>query len=149
MYNNKNRNFTARSTDEVVIEPINPRIKQFIVDRNLYVLRDAKTGNALNVSYSEDGLKWTTNAAGKLLYYQNGMLAPKINVKKSTRNNELVFDYVTIVPRDGQTLRKSNRVYVEKFIPTDRNTLREQIAEYTWTDKAYRLLVLNAPSFEA
>lgn len=36
---------------------IEPRIKQFVEDQNLYVLRDVRTNKALNVSYSPDGLK--------------------------------------------------------------------------------------------
>ena len=112
-----------------VMDPIKERIKRFIADRDLVVLRDGRTGKALNVSYTEDGLKYTTSLGGQLLYFKNARL------KVITRDNQTTF-----VGVEGD-LEKSKSVYVEKFVPTDKKNPRDQIAEYTWTDKAYRLLL--------
>lgn len=131
------------------LDPIEPRIAQFIGDREVYVLRDKKTGTALNVSYSEDGLKWTTNATGKLLYYENARISTIVNLKRSLAENTTVISHVTITSNDGTAPRKSDKVYVERFVPTNQPAVKGQIAEYTWTDKAFRLLTLNAPSLEA
>lgn len=137
----KNRKFTR-------LDPIEPRIAKFIEDRDLYVLRDKKTGTALNVSYSEDGLKWTTNATGRLLYYDNAHIVPIVDLKSSIKENRTVISHISINGY-GEVPRKSDKVYVEKFVPTNQPTLKGQIAEYTWVDKAFRLLTLNAPTFEA
>lgn len=42
-----------------------------IYEKNFKVLRDPK-GIALNVSYTEDGLKWTVDSKGKNLYFTEG-----------------------------------------------------------------------------
>lgn len=42
-----------------------------IHEKEFKVLRD-KNGIALNVSYSDDGLKWTIDSKGKNLFYQKG-----------------------------------------------------------------------------
>jgi len=42
-----------------------------ITENKFKVLRD-RHGVALNVSYSHDGLKWTIDAKGRNLYYQDG-----------------------------------------------------------------------------
>ena len=131
------------------LSKIKPGVGKFISDRNLYVLRDKATNTALNVSYTEDGLKWTTNVSGKLLYYQNGKFQRNINLSESLSKGEVVDTYVSIVSNDNKPLRTSNKVYVEKFVPTNQTTFKGQIAEYTWVDKAYHLLTLNAGSFEA
>lgn len=39
------------------LKSLEPRMKGFIGDRNMYVLRDSKTGVALNTSFTEEGLK--------------------------------------------------------------------------------------------
>lgn len=93
------------------------------------VVRDSRTNKALNVSYTVDGLKWTTNFnANKLVMYRNAWI-----------------DHVDGVPTIAGDLTPSRKVYVEKFIPMDhydeRNRLKkEQISEYTAVDKAQRLL---------
>lgn len=38
------------------LDPIEPRIAKFVEDQEFYVLRDAKTKIALNVSYTPEGL---------------------------------------------------------------------------------------------
>lgn len=125
------------------------RIARFITDKKIYVLRDKKTGMALNASYTEDGLKWTTNNRGKLLYYENARLGSMINLKRSLEKGEPIVTNVYIESNDFSPLRKSNDVYVEQFVPTNQSTIKGQVAEYTWADKAYHLALLNAETFEA
>jgi len=42
-----------------------------IYEKNFRVLRD-KDGIALNVSYSDDGLRWTVDSKGNNLYFKKG-----------------------------------------------------------------------------
>ncbi len=102
-----------------MLKPIERGIASFIKDRNLVVLRDKRTGAALNVSYSEYGLTWTTNKVGRLLYFTKAFL----------KNGKKVGD-----------LTKSPNVYVERFVPRDHNSTMSQVAEYTWVKKATHLL---------
>jgi hypothetical protein len=132
------------------LSSIDTTVSRFIQDKQMYVLRDATTGNALNSSYTEDGLKWTTNASGKLVYFNNAHLKTHYNSNYEP----------TMVTFEGDT-SPSSSVIVEKFVPVNRELLplpdpnhkdykktraenskrvRGQIAEYTWIDKSYRLL---------
>jgi len=116
-----------------VIDPIDKVIGQFIKDKKMYVLRDRKTGRALNTSYSEDGLKWSTSANGKLIYYKNAIISREW-IKDST--GEWAVKSVNITG----DLTPNPDVYVEPFTPTNHSNIRQQIAEYTVVSKAYRLL---------
>jgi hypothetical protein len=95
----------------------------------MYALRDMKTKRALNVSYSEEGLMWSTNATGKLIYFENAHLQ-RVYDKEGNITNV----------RIGGNLNLNPNVYVEKFVPSNQPTTKGQITEYTWTSKAYRLL---------
>ncbi|MCB0370625.1 hypothetical protein [Mesotoga prima] len=123
------------------MDAIEPRIARFISDQGFYVLRDKATGIALNVSYTPEGLKWTMapNGSGKLIFFRKAHLIRHYN--KTTLQPTKV--------EIGGDVRPSNKVYVEKFIPTNQPTNRAQKAEYTWTDKAYKMAVLNAGAFPA
>jgi hypothetical protein len=113
-----------------MIRKVDSNIKNFIEARNIYVLRDKTTGNALHVSYTEDGLKYATNPiTGKLVYYSNA----KFERRYDKEGNILRVDI-------GGDLTMNPNVYVEKFIPTDHTILRSQLAEYTAVDRGYRLL---------
>jgi len=91
-----------------------------IANTDLVVLRH-KDGTALNVSYSEDGLKWTCNKWKQSLYYKNA--------------------YVSNGKIRGSNLEKSPDVYVEKFVPINFSEaeLFKQQAESTWVGKALKL----------
>ena len=86
-------------------------------------------GKALNVSYSEDGLKWTINKYGKSLYHEDAYLC---------RNTDrLLFK--------GKSLARRGDVCVLPFIPKDHivGTIMDhdaQKAEYLWCNKALHLL---------
>lgn len=101
------------------LKPIEKGIASFIKDRNLMVLRDKRSGAALNVSYSEYGLTWTTNKVGRLLYYNKAFLS----------SGKKVGD-----------LKPSPHVYIEKFVPRNHTSTSSQVAEYTWVKKATHLL---------
>lgn len=94
-------------------------IARFLEDRDLVVLREKKSGTALNVSYTVEGLKWTTNKVGKLLYFNKAYLT----------SGKWVGD-----------LSPSPYVYVEKFVPQDQPSMAGQVAEYTWIKKGTHLL---------
>jgi hypothetical protein len=102
---------------------LEPGIAKFIADNNLVVLRDKNTNKALNVSYSKEGLYWTMNKTGRLLYFEKALLK-----------------FGSGTPYFSGTLTKSNKVYVERFVPrTFPNPVLNKI-EAQWADKALRLL---------
>lgn len=71
--------------------------------QEFFVLFDVKSERVLNISATEDGLKWTTNKFGKLVYYNNAKL-------------KVTDDFVYITPNDGsKELIKSKAVYVQKM----------------------------------
>lgn len=41
-------------------------------------LRDRKSGRILGLSYTEEGLKWTANKSGRLLYFNGAVLKPSL-----------------------------------------------------------------------
>lgn len=102
---------------------------RFISDRNLYVLRDSANGRALNVSFSVEGLHWTSNQSGRLLYFKKAKLEREYNDAYEPIGVKIVGDKTP-----------STSYYVEKFVPTDKSTIKDQLAEYTAVDKGYRLL---------
>jgi len=69
---------------------------------DFYVLRDRRSGRILNVAPTEHGLTWTTNMAGKLLYYTNGKI-------------KITPDYVYVTSANSKPLQKSDSVYVQKM----------------------------------
>lgn len=111
---------------------IEPWIRSFVSDRDLVVLRQTKDNKALNVSYSEDGLKWTTDTYGNLIYYDNARLRHK------QLNKDSWLPYI-----EGDTTQMSSKVYVEKFRPIDHSKVYLQIAEFLWCNKALRMLYSN------
>jgi len=60
-------------------------VMQRIYEKDFKVLRNAN-GVALNVSYTEDGLKWTYDSKGKNLYFAKGNYVepfkPSLNLLK-------------------------------------------------------------------
>ncbi len=117
-----------------MIREIDNNIKNFIDARNIYVLRDKTTNNALHVSYTEEGLKYATNpVTGKLVYY--------VNAKFERRYDRM--GNITRVDIGGDLTMNPN-VYVEKFVPRNHAILRSQLAEYTAVDRGYRLLYTSS-----
>lgn len=102
---------------------IDSRAITFLTKNPVMVLRSARTGIALHVSYSAAGVKWACNAAGLSLYYKNGRV----------ENGK-------IVSTDGSPLIASDRVFVERFIPRDHNSMDAQTAEFKAIHRAFKLL---------
>lgn len=101
-------------------------IATIVRDRQLKALIDKK-GKTINVSYSEDGLKWTTSNTGKLVYYKNA------KIKRSG-------DFLYIASSDGKPLEKSDEYKVVHYIPTDKPTYNQQLTEYAMASRAFRML---------
>lgn len=127
------------------ITPIEPWIRQFIKDRNLVVLRRKSDGLPLNVSYTIDGLRWTANSCGKLLFFRNAQLRTRVI-------DGIRQPYFHAL--DSKGFEKSNKVYVEHFVPKDHyrpdGTLdsRKQVAEYSWGHKGLKMLYHTISSEE-
>lgn len=123
---------------------IYPNIRQFISDHKMVVLRDIKTGKALNSSFSEYGLQFTTDSSGRYIFFKNAR--PVVGKKyvyfegDIDLNPDVRVEYFVPRtwenPKDSVPEEKRNRAFWRLFGEYSRN----QVAEYTWTDKAYRLL---------
>lgn len=99
---------------------------EYIKQQKFKVLRDSKTHKALNVSYTEDGLKYTQDINRRWIYFTKAKMV--------------------VVPSDvGYTMdfkgntQKSQGTYVEDFVPRLHGRLDLDKAELTWMGKAYRL----------
>ena len=67
---------------------IDPKAIDYLSKGNLMVLRAADTGILLNVSYSEDGLKWTVDKSGRSLYFdKKGNKSSKVYSEKFVPRN--------------------------------------------------------------
>lgn len=102
------------------LEPIDTTISRFIEGKQMFVLRSKATNQALNTSYSEEGLKFTMSANGRLLYFKDAKIV--VDYDKN---------YEPVKTRFIGDLRMNPDVYVEKFTPTNHTSPRTQIAEYT------------------
>jgi hypothetical protein len=121
-----------------MLNPLEPWIKQFIKDRGLKVMRRKDNRIALNVSYSEDGLRWTANNRRKLFYYKNAELRHK-------KVGDMWLPYAHPLSPDG--LQKSDSIIIEDFVPEDhyypngeKLIPKLQVAEYLWSNKGLKLL---------
>lgn len=125
------------------LNPIEPRIRELIEANEFYVLRRKRTHEALNVSYSRFGLRWTTDRNRNLSYFRSAQLRHR----KDVLGNYVPYFHKNI--SDG--LEKSSNVYIEKFIPRDHYKDSEngassvldprlQVAEYIMTSKALKML---------
>lgn len=86
--------------------------------RKMKVLREKRTHKPLNVAFTEDGLKWTTNKLGKALYYKKAIIS----------NGVIRGD-----------LRPSDKVYIEDFVPNLNPKNRYLKFELEWLRKAQAL----------
>jgi len=101
---------------------LNKEILEKLKKVKVKVLRNKFTGQALGVSYTEEGLMLISNKKGRLLAYKNAYLK---------REN----DKVIIV---GNTSRNPN-VIVEDFKPRRFNNPEFNKHEILWIDKALKL----------
>lgn len=105
----------------------NENISELIISGGFYVLRDKATGMALNSSFSREGLKWSTDRLGRLIYYPKARLVSDI------------IDGKHVVEIRGD-LTPSKRVYIELFKPKSQPSARAQVAEFQWSHKALKLM---------
>tara|TARA_R110000850_G_scaffold11713_2_gene40110 strand:+ start:1377 stop:1697 length:321 start_codon:yes stop_codon:yes gene_type:complete len=97
---------------------IDKYIKELIQDNNLVVLRDKRTHKALGVSYTEDGLRSIGNKLGVYVYCKGR-----------------VTDFGVALGAP-----KSEKVYVEKFVPRDFDNKLLTKCEIHWVNAAkYKL----------
>lgn len=82
-------------------------------------MRDKKTGRILGLSYSVDGLKWTANKTGRLLFFNNAVLKPS--------------NAGVIVVGDT---RPSNKVVIEPYQRRRHQSHAENNFEEFWACKA-------------
>lgn len=86
---------------------IEPSVRHHIQDNEFVVMRD-RSGKAIEVSFTEDGLRWTMDRNSRLIYYRNAYL----RVRQPDE---------TGVPQwyiEGDT-RKNPNIIIEKFVPKD------------------------------
>ena len=100
---------------------INKSLSTFIRDKHYWVLRRKKDKCPLNVSYTVEGLMWTTNKLGKSLFFKDAIVS----------NGR-------IVPKKGY-YEEADDVFYEKFDPLEHATYSIQTAELRWLDKAMRM----------
>jgi len=119
------------------LKPIEPRITKQIVEAGFKAMRDSRTGLLLDVSATTDGLMWSLDRKGSLLYYKNaklkhyqheGILLPSIEGEPDINPRIVIQDFI---PKDHWRKGYDGDQYLDP---------RLQKAEYRFTDKAFRLL---------
>lgn len=112
---------------------IEERISNIITDAGFKVLRKKSTNEPLNVSYTEDGLRWTVNRDYRLLYYKEAYLKHRVV-------DGQVSWYI-----EGDTTPADN-VWVQDFVPmnhfypNEKLNRRMQGKEINMVDRALRML---------
>ena len=115
------------SVKEETLKQLNPKLINIkVLNKGTIIVYP---GRALNVSYSEEGLKWTANKLGKLLYFEDAFLIQK--------DGKPTFQ--------GKNLKRSKNIFVEEFVPMDHKfnnkiLIEDQKAEFLWINKGIRLL---------
>lgn len=112
----------------MIIREIDRSAVDYLSNLQLVVLRNKRTGMAIDVSYTIEGLKWSVNKLGISNYYANAKF----------EKGRITGDNLTINPN----------VVVEKFIPRNHTTEKSQSAEYSCINKAYKLWALP-PFYES
>ena len=87
---------------------IEPSVRTHIQGNQFVVMRD-RNGKAIEVSFSEDGLRWTMDRNSRLLYYRDAYL----KVRKPGEGDDIPRWYIV-----GDT-RKNPSITIEKFVPKD------------------------------
>lgn len=108
------------------VQQIDPRAVEMIEKMNLYCLRDVRSNKLLDVSYTPDGFKYTTNDFGRLIYFTKARL-----------QLVMVKDKKYLLPKGNLSI--SPNVIVEKFVPINHRHPKLQIAEYFGVNKAFKL----------
>lgn len=107
---NKNQN-SPSSSNKRELELISPSVQSRFQSNVLYVLRSSRNHKAIEVSLTQDGLKWVTDTKGEFIYFKNA------DLRVDEENGRPVFAY--FVERSPGGLQPSKNYYVERFIPRD------------------------------
>jgi len=78
----------------------------------------------LGVSYSLEGLKYTQDSTGKLIFFENAHIDYTNKDKITIRGN----------------MKQSRNIRVQKYIPTNQKNSKHQMVEFSMMNKAYRLI---------
>lgn len=123
---------------------INPKIRNIIEEGKLYALRD-KRGKLYNVSYSEEGLKWTTHLDEKPIMFKNA----KFYTTVTGSNKQWTSDHTGQGPMViiyGNTDRNPFFEVEYPYVPRDHFRADgsidpiKQKNEYLYSNKALKLL---------
>lgn len=110
---------------------ITPEKIALLKEKELMCMRD-QWGRLLNVSYTEEGLRWTFDKLGRPMYY--------------TYPNTVFTNYGYLNARFVGTMEKNPYVTIEKFVPVNHYNengtinLSKQKAEILYLDKALRII---------
>lgn len=97
----------------------------------MYILRNKNTHEAINVSYSPQGLIWTSNSTGKLVACKDAYI-------KADKDSEVKNGMLTSYLINGDT-RLSNNFYIE---PYDFNKVK--VFKSNKLNKSEKLIALKA-----
>jgi len=101
----------------------------------MYILRDKNTHMGVNVSYTPDGLTWTSTSTGKLIAVKDATI-------KADTTSPMTNGMYTNYRIDGNTMR-SGKYYVEPFDFNSPKTFKSNkfnFIEKTLAVKARRML---------
>ena len=96
---------------------ISPRIRDIIEAGKLYALRDRK-GRLYNVSYSEDGLEWTTRLDEKPIMFKNAKFYTTVTGANKNWTTDTTYQGPKVIIY-GNTERNPFYEVEYPFIPKD------------------------------
>jgi hypothetical protein len=123
--------------------------EDLIKSSDLVVLRSSLNHRALNVSFSEEGLTYTLDNQGKFIFFKNAWVSIQngyLIFKGDTRLNDKVY-VEKFIPKDFLTYSKDpegNKILDDRGKPISSGPMNLQKAEYTFMNKALKLLSYNA-----
>ena len=77
---------------------VDSRIHDWITSHQILVMREKRSGRAVGVSYTEDGLKYVVTKTGQLPYYKKAFIEGGKAVGDLTKSESIVIE--KFVPRD-------------------------------------------------
>jgi hypothetical protein len=136
-YRNLNKTFSSGKTRKNSLEPISQWVRSYVSGQKLVVLRSKKNDKPIEISFSEDGLKWVVDTKGKFIFFRDA--SPKL--VRTVKGQFLKF-----VANSNGGLQPSEDYYIETFIPKDhyRNNGKLSVylqgSEYLMCKKALSIL---------
>lgn len=99
------------------------QLTAYIANNRLRVLRSKHNNRALNVSFSDEGLMYSMSNQAKFILFKNAWV-------------QLIGDRLVL----KGNLALNDKVYIEDFVPRVFDEANLQKAEFTFIDKALKLL---------